>query len=113
MEAGLRADETGATERDGAAGTSTEAHCGSSDDAMQAHADDGHGPFTNGSGSNYRVADGTGSSRGPVLIVVRDDRAAHTIKALLAHGPRLLLEANLLKWIGRRRRSQVGSASYW
>ena len=39
----------------------------------------------------------------PVLLIVRDARAASTVLALLSHGARPLLEATLIRWVGRRR----------
>ena len=46
------------------------------------------------------------AARGGTLLVVRDERTGELIRNLLSHGPRPLLEANFIKWVSRRRRTQ-------
>ena len=48
---------------------------------------------------------------GCVLIVVRDERTGDEVRELLAHGARPLLEANFVRWVFRRRRSQVPTST--
>jgi hypothetical protein len=46
-----------------------------------------------------------GDSSGALLIVVEDERAATVLRELLSFGSRAVLEANFVRWVGRRRRS--------
>ena len=62
-------------------------------------------------GATPRGAAATTAQRGCTLLVVRDERAARTLKALLAYGARAVLEANLIKWVSRRRRSSLAGGA--
>jgi len=48
-------------------------------------------------------------TRGGCLLVVRDERTGATIRDLVAHGAKPLLEATFVRWVARRRRSQVAA----